>query len=121
MQVCSFDTHFFAHDTPAPGAKQLAKSVWNWAEQAPPSVPAWRQSLKSPLAVRMQAAVAALNGCGKSVEVVVLVVVVFTVVVVAVWAATRPTPPASTAHTTIGVASAFDARIIPSLLLRART
>src|SRR5262249_60695838 len=70
MQVCSFDTHFFAHDTPAPGAKQLAKSVWNWAEQAPPPVPAWRQSLKSLLAVRMQVAVASLNGCGRSLEVV---------------------------------------------------
>src|SRR5262249_61999401 len=101
MQVCSFDTHFFAHDTPAPGAKQLAKSVWNWAEQAPPSAPVWRQSLKSLLAVRRQAAVASLNGCGRSVEVVVLlVVVVFTVVVVAVWGGAWPPPPRSTAPAT---------------------
>src|ERR1043166_5090517 len=120
MQVCSFATHFFAHDTPAPTSKQLAKSVWNWAEQAPPSVPAWRQSLKSPLAVRRQAVVASLNGGGGGGEVVVLlVVVVFTVEVVTVWAATWPAPPTSTAHAMMPVATASNARNIPALRLRA--
>src|SRR5439155_23286950 len=114
--VCSFVTHFFAHDTPAPAAKQLAKSVWNCVEQVLPSVPALRQSLKALLACRMQAAVASLNRCGSSVvEVdVLLVVVVFTVfVVVGVWAAARPACPKSTVPATITAVTTFDTRNIP--------
>jgi len=114
--VCSFVTHFFAHDTPAPAAKQSAKSVWNCVEQVLPSVPALRQSLKALLACRMQAAVASLNRCGSSVvEVdVLLVVVVFTVlVVVGVWAAACPACPKSTVPATITAVTTFDTRNIP--------
>src|SRR5712692_3769757 len=68
----------------------------------------------------MQAAVAALNGCGSSVVVVVVVdVVVALVVVVVAWAAACPAPPSSTAPATTPAATPFDTRNIPSLHLRA--
>src|SRR5690349_8397252 len=75
MHVVSRVTHRFAHETPAPAAKQVAYAISNAGRHAA-RLPARWHAVRSRFTVRRHVFVAALNGCGGIVVVVVLVVVV---------------------------------------------